>query len=108
MGLFVKNCLKKFKNVNPIIDYNSFEYYAYNAKLYFESALHFADDAEIRKHAEFYKEFRYFCPNCEQFFAPWDIKEYVFSKIAQYTISNQPCALLNPSTAKTRYPSSYL
>ncbi|MBO5086215.1 MAG: hypothetical protein J6B65_03140 [Paludibacteraceae bacterium] len=53
MGLISYEYLK---NVNPIIDYNSFEYYAYNAKLYFESALHFADDAEIRKHAEFYKE----------------------------------------------------
>ena len=43
------------KAVNPIIDYNSFKYYAYNSKLYFESALHFADDAEIRKHKEFYQ-----------------------------------------------------
>ncbi len=43
------------KEVNPIIDYNSFKYYAYNSKLYFESALYFANDAEIRKHKEFYK-----------------------------------------------------
>ena len=30
--------------------------------------------------SEFYKEFRYFCPNCECFFKAWDIKEYIFSK----------------------------
>lgn len=53
MGLISYEYLK---NVNPIIDYNSFQYYAYNAKLYFQSALHFADDAEICKHAEFYSE----------------------------------------------------
>ena len=27
-----------------------------------------------------YDEFRYYCPNCEQFFKAWDFKEFVFSK----------------------------
>lgn len=51
MGMISYDYLKK---VNPITDYTTFKYYAYNAKLYFQSALHFANNAEIRKHAEFY------------------------------------------------------
>ena len=70
MGLISYEYLK---NVNPIIDYNSFKYYAYNAKLYFESALHFADDAEIRKHAEFYRELS----STEKKLKYEDLKKYI-------------------------------
>lgn len=74
MGLISYEYLK---NVNPIIDYNSFKYYAYNAKLYFESALHFADDAEIRKHAEFYKELS----STEKKLKYEDLKKYIISRL---------------------------
>ena len=30
--------------------------------------------------SELYKDFRYYCPNCEKFFTPWDIKEFIFAK----------------------------
>ncbi len=39
---------------NPLYDIEAFRYYAYNAKLYYGSCLHFATESDVRKYAEHY------------------------------------------------------
>ncbi len=44
------------RQTNPLYAIEAFRYYAYNAKLYYGSCLHFATENDVRKYAEHYAE----------------------------------------------------